>query len=298
MKGERKRSPLPGIAPNETVPENMVLTRSQTHVERISRDAYLRANGIDPNGPMQLEMWPDDMRALPNDYARSALFTVRNKKEPRAALQGAPIFHTDKNITVTYTGIELRADDDELVWQQILDYAKHYPLGEPVVFNLHKILGDLNWSVNSRNYKRVRDCISRLKASEVKVRNSKMGTGGGVSLIANYTWDNAKNKATGTRYRVWIHPDLIFVFAGNTYTRLAWSGYRELAPIPRRLYDYIASHKHPFPLSLEKFKQLCASTASTKGKWAQMVREACQELIAAKLVKNAWVAKENIYCER
>ncbi|MCV5427658.1 plasmid replication initiator TrfA, partial [Escherichia coli] len=26
--------------------------------------------------------WPDSMRALPNDYARSALFTVKNKRQP------------------------------------------------------------------------------------------------------------------------------------------------------------------------------------------------------------------------
>jgi TrfA protein. len=28
-----------------------------------------------------LAPWDDDMRAMPNDYARSALFTVRNKKK-------------------------------------------------------------------------------------------------------------------------------------------------------------------------------------------------------------------------
>ena len=35
--------------------------------------------------------WPDTMRAMPNDTARSALFTTRNKKIPREALQNKVI---------------------------------------------------------------------------------------------------------------------------------------------------------------------------------------------------------------
>jgi hypothetical protein len=49
---------------------------------------------------------------------------VRNKKTPRAALKNAEVFHIHKQVKITYTGIELRAEDDELVWQQII---RHVP---------------------------------------------------------------------------------------------------------------------------------------------------------------------------
>jgi hypothetical protein len=42
--------------------------------------------------------WPDHMRALPNDYARSALFTVRNKRTPREAVQNQVLFHVNKDV--------------------------------------------------------------------------------------------------------------------------------------------------------------------------------------------------------
>lgn len=269
---------------------------SAQRIEQLARDAYLRGKGIDPRGPMQLEIWPDDVREIPNDYARSAIFTVRNKTEPRASLQGALVFHVEKAVRITFTGIELRADDDELVWQQILDYAKRFPLGEPVEFNLHELCKDLNWSINGRNYDKARQSISRLKANEVKVENERIGRGVAISLIREYEF--AGDGAKGTKYRIWIHPNLIILFAGNTSTRIAWAQYRDLTPIARRLYDYFASHKSPFPLRLDTFYKMCASTCSSSRKWKSMVKAACAELEENHLVRKAWVHEECIFCER
>ena len=128
-------------------------------VDQMQREAYLRSRGVDPHGPFQLEIWPDDVREIPNDYARSAIFTVRNKKEPRASLQGALVFHVEKAVKITFTGIELRAEDDELVWQQILNYAKHKTLGEPIEFNLHELCRELNWSITKICSITVRVCL-------------------------------------------------------------------------------------------------------------------------------------------
>lgn len=75
--------------------------------------------------------WADNLRAMPNDLARAALFTVRNKRTPRVARQSHSIFVLSKGVEITYTGIELRADDDELVWQQVLEYAKRAQSARP-----------------------------------------------------------------------------------------------------------------------------------------------------------------------
>ena len=272
-------------------------TKSVAHrVDQMQREAYLRSRGVDPHGPFQLEVWPDGVREIPNDYARSAIFTVRNKTEPRASLQGALVFHVEKAVKITFTGIELRAEDDELVWQQILNYAKHKPLGEPIEFNLHELCRELNWSINGRNYEKARMSISRLKANEVKVENERAGRGSAISLIREYDFQGDGDK--GTKYRIWIHPDLILLFAGNTSTRIVWAQYRDLPPIARRLYDYFASHKQPFPLRLDTFYKMCASTCSTEKKWRAMVRAACAALVTAGLVKKAWIHADCVFCER
>jgi hypothetical protein len=269
----------------------------ESDIERMQREAFLRSRGLDPKGPLQLEIWPDDVREIPNDLARSAVFTVRNKKEQRVVLQGAPIFHIEKQVKITFTGIELRADDDELVWEQILEFSKRFPLGAPVEFNLHQLCQALKWSINARNYDRARQCISRLKANELKVSSERFsGKGVAISLIDKYAFDGDGDK--GTKYRVYIHPNLIVLFAGRTSTRVIWDGYLDLKPLARRLYDYFASHKQPFPLKLGTFYKLCASTCSSARKWRAMVKGACDELEQAGLVKKAWVNEDNIYCER
>lgn len=244
----------------------------------------------------QLEIWPGDVRAIPNDYARSALFTVRNKREPRASFQGALIYHIESAVRITYTGIELRADDDELVWQQLLDYAKQQPLGKYVSFNLHQLCTSLGWSVNQRNYDRIRSCISRLKATELNVQNDRTGNGTAVSMIEKYDFEGAGEK--GTKYRVVMDPRLKKLFERQTSTWIEWEKYRNLKPVERRLFDYIASHRQPFALSLEKLHLMCASDCGSDKKWKEIVRAACAGLVEAGLVKRAWVREDKIYCER
>jgi TrfA protein len=288
---ERRRDPG-ALASRSAAP---LVDRARFDQLRI--DAYLRSKGIDPRQPRQLQLWPDTVRALPNDCARSALFTVRNKTEPRASLQGATIFHIDARVRITYTGIELRADDDELVWQQILDYAKRRPLGEAIFFNLHRLCRDIAWSINARNYERARRCIARLKANALTLENASLGKGVALSLIHAFEFERGRD-GSGTRYRVWIHPDLLVLFAGDTYTQLAWEHYRALSPIARRLHDYGASHKMPFPLGLDAFRAMCASTCRSARKWRQQVKAACAELVAARLLAGAAVVDQSIHLDR
>lgn len=267
-------------------------------MQTFRRNAFLRANKIDPSAPMQLDIWPSNMRAIPNDLARSAIFTVRNKREPRRAMHQVEVFHLDKSIKITYTGMELRAEDDELVWQQIVDYGKHFPLGEPIRFNLHQLCLDLGWSINKRNYERARKCITYLKSNDVTIENPRYGQGIGISMISDYAFENGAEPNQFTRFKVWIHKELIFLFAGNNYTRLEWSIYRELTPIARRLYDYMASHREPYPLMLDRFRQMCGSESDQERSWSVIVRRACGLLNDSGLVKRIWVANERIYCER
>ncbi len=185
-------------------------------LEKAARNAFLNSKGVKPGQLYQLDLlFPEtigersDQRFIPNDYARSSLYTARNKNEPRKTLTREKLFHYNEYVTIVFTGIELRAEDDEIVWLQILNYGKNVPFGEPFEFSVKDLVEAVNWSKNGRNYDCVRECISRLRANEVLALNSKAsGTSASIFLIANYTSANdAKGKPT--RYRVWIDPNLI-----------------------------------------------------------------------------------------
>lgn len=274
-------------------------------VGRLRRNSYLDSRGInpDPAYPYQLDLlFPgllhDNERFIPNDYARSSLFTARNKRAPRRAMESQVLFHLHDGITISYTGVELRAHDDEIVWLQILHYGKEVPLGKPFEFTIKQLVNDLAWPSNGEYYERARKCISRLKASEIKISNEK-AYGGGVAtaLIANYTFENNGDGKPNV-YKVWIDRQLIFLLAGKTFTNHSWLRYRNYSPIARRLADYVASHRHPHPLTLKNFASLCDSLCKDKYKWAQMVKDACEEIKKEGDAKNAWVKDGLIYVER
>lgn len=292
------------LAPEPAKQDKTLNSMPENLADKVRRRAYLNSKGIKPSEPFQLDLlFPEtigkreDLRHLPNDYARSSLFTVRGKSEPRKVLLREKLFHFNAHIDILYTGIELRALDDELVWLQIINYSQSVPMGQPFEFSVGDLVREVGWSKNGRNYDRVRECISRLKACEVLASNLKAyGVSGSISLIQHYT---SVNDADGKPkdYRVWIDPNLIALFAGNTFTSHSWAIYRKLSPTSRRLADYIESHKFPFALPLAKFKEMCDSGDAETSSWRQTVRRACAEVQKAKLVSAAKLdGEDNIVC--
>lgn len=274
----------------------------ETDIDKIRRRTYLNSKGLRFSEPLQLDLifnavLHDNERFIPNDYARSSLFTARNKKEPRRTLQHEKLFHLHEGqgVSIIYTGIELRAEDDEIIWLQIMHYAKRVPLGDPFEFSVKDLVRDVGWAKNGRYYDKARECISRLKANEVLVFNEKAyGKSGAISLIDKWT---AVNDAEGkpTKYRVWVDRNLIVLFAGNTFTNHSWETYRSLSPVARRLADYIESHRQPFPLRIERFRKMCGSTSKTCYGWRRTVREACDEIRTSGIAHVQLHTDDNIY---
>ncbi len=240
--------------------------------------------------------WADNMRAIPNDYARSALFTVRNKREPRAAFQSHPIFHVNKDVKITYTGVELRAEDDELVWQQVLEYSKRSPLNEPITFTFYELCKDLGWHINGRYYHKAEECLLRLQASAMAFSSVRIGQLDSLSLIHRFrVLDRGKRTA---QCQVMIDSEIVLLFAGDHYSKFVWDRYRKLSPTARRMFDYFASHKEPYPLKLETFRLMCGSESTRPKKWREQVKAACTELAESTMVKSAWVCNDLVHCKR
>lgn len=240
--------------------------------------------------------WDDDLRVIPNDWGRSAVFTVRNKGQKRRAYDNELIYHYNKAVEIHYTGIELRADDDELVWQQILEYAKHSAIGVHVYFTLYQLLTDLGWHINPFYYKRALACINRLKATSFQISSPRHSRIKGLSLVKEFEIVKDENKRSVCQVELSTH--LVVLFANDHYSKVIWVKYRELSPTARRMFDYFVTHRTPFPLKLETFRLICGSQSTRPKKWAEQTRAACKELEDAQLVQKAWVEKDSIYTTR
>ncbi len=287
-------------APKKTTTKNRAIADVDEKVSERMQAAVLQRSTEEVMAAQlslfEVAPWADDMRAMPNDYARSALFTVRNKRQKRVAFESKAVFHVNKDVTITYTGIELRAEDDELVWQQVLEYAKRQPLGELFHFTLYQICNDLGWSINGRYYEKVEECLLRLKATALAVTSARLGKLKALSMIEDFEMaDRGTRKAL---CQVRITPQMVYLFAGDHYSKFVWNKYRELKPIARRLFDYLASHKEPYPLKLETFRLMCGSESERPAKWKEQAKEACASLTSSGLVAKTWVKGDLIYCAR
>jgi hypothetical protein len=273
----------------------------KSRIEGAQRKSYLVQKGIAQGDDLQLDSifseameGRDDKRHLPNDLARSSLFTTRNKTAPRRLMTQEKLFHYNEHISVYFTGSELRAEDDELIWLQILNYGKSVPLGQPFEFSIKDLVKEVDWTKNGRNYDRARKCLSRLKATEILVTNTKAyGHSGAMSLIQNYMSANDE-EGQPTHFKMWIDPSLIVLFAGNTFTSHSWEIYRTLSPVARRLADHIISHKAPYPLDLVRFQGMCGSADTNIRSWKQTVKKACAEIVASMVASKACVEKGNL----
>ena len=82
------------MATGEKVPTDQVSGK----FDKLRRDAYLDKRGIDPHQPFQLDLLLPDLndsqRFIPNDYARSSLFTSRPPPR-RAAIDPSAMRATD-----------------------------------------------------------------------------------------------------------------------------------------------------------------------------------------------------------
>lgn len=233
------------LRPNPHNPRNMATQRSPTVMAPES----------------QLPIWPNDLRGLPNAFARSALFNVANtrkgarqnlKRHPIAALAG---------ITITYTGEELRQDDED-VFLQILHVARLHALGNRVCFTANSLIGELGWSRNTKSYTRLVDTLDRMKASAVAVTvqdtNGQKENYTG-SLIRSFRW---KENASGAAMREWevlLEKEIVALFNPESYTRLDWKVRLKLPPLAKWLHSFYHSHQSAYPLKVETLRGLTGS---------------------------------------
>lgn len=239
-----------------------------------------------PRALRDIAPWNPGQRGLPIEVAKSALFTVRHPATPRRALNQELIFAIPNELTVHYTGVELRAADDLLVWLQVLEYAKDRVLGEPVRFSLYALCKDLGWPTNGKYYEKCRGCLARLQGTSLWITAHSKRIARGLSFLHSVTvvdTDTARAKVEVT-----IDPHLARLFS-DKHARVIWEPYRSLSPTARRLYDYLASHPTPHPIRLETLREMFGSDSERMNKWREQIRRACGELLEHGLAEAAYV---------
>ncbi len=250
----------------------------------------------------QLPMWPEEMRGLPNAFARSALFTVANtRKGARENFKRKQIASVN-GITISYTGEELRQDDED-VFLQILHISRFYELGTFVQFTAYSMLKELGWTTNSASYKRLIDCLDRLKATSITVTldlPSGVQRGYAGSLIRAFRWKQEAEDAPLRQWQILLEKEIVSLFGPTDYSRLEWRTRLQLPPLAKWLHSFYYTHREPVPYSVAKLKTLTGSEIKQLYQFRYKLKQALELLVEKQFFTTAHIDSRSdlVFVER
>jgi len=221
---------------------------------------------------IQLPLWPEPVRAVPNDILRSALFAAIQGKSRRFIKN--EILAAVDGITITFKGEQLDQSDLD-VWEQAIHLARSQPLGHICHFRANAFLKDIGRANGKAQYKWLDEAIKRLIACAVEIRNgSKVFTG---SLLSSC----CRDEDTGV-YQLTLDPKTIKLYSPNNWSSIEWAQRQAILgkPLALWLHGFYSSHAAPLPYKVETLRNLCGSSDKNLRSFRFQLRKALDDLKA------------------
>lgn len=246
----------------------------------------------------QLPIWAEPLRCLPNEILRSALFSAKNRKQPRLHLKKQDIAVLFEGY-IQYSGEELR-QTDEHVWLQLIHLAKERPLGSLVEFTPYAFCKAVGWSICNASYRRLRESLERMQATSLSVYSKRLSQGVSISMLPVFAWrDSSQPQQTLKHYQVQVAPQLIELFGSEHYTRIEWEQRLALpVGLATWLHGYFASHREPFPVKIETIKKGSGIETESLAKLRQLIKTALSELVEVGFLSEGKIVGDVVHVKR
>ncbi|MBU2788732.1 hypothetical protein HFQ13_11070 [Acidithiobacillus sp. VAN18-1] len=218
---------------------------------------------------VQLPLWPDQVRAVPNVCLRSALFGAIRKGR-RRYLQDEVIAAVD-GLEVRYRGERLDQRDLD-VYESLLHLLRDQPLGKEchtTSYALLKLMGMRDTGGERGSRAVLHRSLMRLGANMVEIETRSYSYAG--SLV-----DEVHQDKKTREYAILLNPKLKAFFAPDQYTQIQWAIRRELEghQLAQWLHGFYSSHAKPYPMKIETLHRLCGSEAELMSDFAKKLRKA------------------------
>jgi len=219
---------------------------------------------------VQLRIWPEAVRGVPNSFLRSALFAAVQGKT-RRYLKNELLGALD-GVSVKFTGMQLDQSDLD-VWEQIAHLARLHPLGNVCHFKANAFLKAIGRSTGKANYKWFDDTLARIGACEVEIKSGSRAYNGN---LFHGRWRDEETR----EYKVVLNPTIAALFCGDDWTgiqfdeRLALKG----KPLALWLHGFYSSHARPFAMKVETLRDLSGGTNKDMRDFKRKLKAAFDDL--------------------
>ena len=264
------RDPLAGTslaAPQVTREVAAMMQRVQAlQAEREARDAELEGAKV-----YQLALWPDDKRAMPTEFIRSALFAGIQAKHA-THLDGVQIASAN-DLTIIYTGQRLTQVHAD-VWEGIMHLARQFPAGQRVTFRARQFLRLIGRHTGKSQRDELKRLFRQLTATSVEIndtRNNRRFWGSLLPCGADRDEDD------DTLYVVELNRNLAKLF-DRGFSMIDWQQRRKLLKKPLALWLQHFFSDHRKPVTVAFLHQHSGSTARSMRHFREQLRRALEEL--------------------
>ena len=209
-----------------------------------------------PKNVVQLPLWPDAARCVPNGFLRSALFGAIAKGR-RRYINGEDLAAID-GVTIRYKGERLDQGDLD-VWESVLHAVRLQELGSQCRLTSYALLKLMGLTDTGKNRVTLQNRIERLVANALTVKQGRYTYIGSLISFA------AKDEDT-QEWVIELDPRLRPLFAADQFTQIEWAVRHALngKPLAQWLHGFYASHAKPFPMKVETLLRLCGSESELR----------------------------------
>jgi len=229
-----------------------------------------------PKNVVQLPIWPEPVRAVPNGFLRSALFGAIAKGR-RRYINGEDLAAID-GVTIRYKGERLDQGDLD-VWESVLHSVRLQELGSQCRLTSYALLKLMGKTDTGKNRVTLQNRIERLVANALTVKQGRYSYIGSLISFA------AKDEET-QEWVIELDARLRPLFAADQFTQIEWTVRHELngQQIAQWLHGFYASHAKPFPIKVETLIKLCGSEDVSPTSGRQKLRKALDAVTEASAI--------------
>ena len=222
---------------------------------------------------VQLPLWPEPVRAVPNGFLRSALFGAIAKGR-RRYINGEDLAAVD-GVTIRYKGERLDQGDLD-VWESVLHAVRLQELGSQCRVTSYALLKLMGKTDTGKNRTTLHNRIERLVANAVTVKQGRYTYIGGLIRFA------AKDEET-QEWVIELDEKLRPLFAGDQFTQIEWAVRHALdgQQLAQWLHGFYATHAKPFPMKVETLLNLSGGENADPYSGKQKLRKALDAVAEA-----------------
>lgn len=271
-RGTRVRQPI------KTIDQALMVARQRTAEAELQRQARVASIVLTE----VLPLWSEEIRAVPNPFLRSGLFSVSHDTDANREFRDNEKIVSLSNYNIRVTGKAL-SQDDLSVWMSLLSMARSGPISDVVRFTGYRLLKDLGWRMHSENYVRVKESIRRLKNNGLEISSTDETKAYSGSLLRNYAFQTDEHD---TSWWVQFEPEMAKLLVSDNTTLLEWEVRKDIGSRSRLalwLHAFYASHRDPIPFRIEKIMELCGAKTKHLPTFKRDLINACEKLKAEKI---------------